>query len=50
MNIDAQRVIDAYQVKLAEVTTQLVMMTALAEQLKAELDAAAAVGPVESGE
>lgn len=46
MNIDAQRVIDAYQAKLGEVTAQLVMMTALAEQLKAELE----TGPMEDVE
>ena len=35
MNIDAQRVIDAYQAKLGEVTAQLVMMEALVATLQA---------------
>ena len=41
MDIDVQKIIAAYQAKLSEVTTQLVMTTALAEQLKEELEAQA---------
>lgn len=44
MDIDVQKVVAAYQAKLSEITTQLVMTTALAEQLKEELEAQADEG------